>query len=76
MLISDVRNIGVRPLLGDVISILADLSYSDGQMPFHPGSSYITDSYMKKVVKTRNYYTHYDDSLIFDIFSREKDYHG
>lgn len=55
-----------------LISRLADLSYSDGEMPFHPGSSNIPDSYMEKVVKTRNYYTHYGESLIPYIFSVEE----
>lgn len=40
-------------------SRLADLVYADGKLPFEP-YGLRKDAYIKKIVDTRNYYTHYN----------------
>lgn len=52
-------------------SRLASLMFADGQVPFYSGT-YSHDAYIQKLVDTRNYFTHYDESKEQLTFSQEE----
>ena len=52
-------------------SRLADLAFADGVLPFRPHGMLPTD-YIRKVVDTRNYYTHYSADKLLKSFSKEE----
>lgn len=50
-------------------SRLSDLIFAEGILPFWP-NNYKKDEYIRKVVDTRNYYTHYDPEKLDKAFSK------
>lgn len=52
-------------------SRLADLAFADGVLPFWPNHQFPSD-YIKRIVITRNYYTHYDPAKEGQAFSLEE----
>lgn len=52
-------------------SRLADLAFADGMLPFWPNGKLPID-YIRKVVDTRNYYTHYSMNKLATTFSKEE----
>ena len=50
-------------------SRLADLVFADGVLPFWP-RPYSLEDYIRKVVDTRNYYTHYDPQKLEKSFTK------
>ena len=52
-------------------SRLAYLMFADEKVPFYPGT-YSHEAYIQKLVDTRNYFTHYDESKEQLTFSQEE----
>lgn len=52
-------------------SRLADLAFADGLLPFWPNGK-LPNDYIRKVVDTRNYYTHYSTDKLAKSFSKEE----
>lgn len=50
---------------------LADLTFANGVLPFWPDGK-LPKEYIRKVVDTRNYYTHYDSSKFDKAFTKEE----
>lgn len=50
---------------------LADLTFANGVLPFWPQAQR-PDEFIRKVVHTRNYYTHYDAKKLVDSFTKEQ----
>lgn len=50
---------------------LADLAFANGELPFWPQKCF-PDKYIRKIIDTRNYYTHYDQSKFEKAFSKEE----
>lgn len=53
-------------------SRLADLTFADGVLPFLPEHKLPPTEYIRKVVDTRNYYTHYDPKKLKKAFTKEQ----
>lgn len=52
-------------------SRLADLVFANGELPFWPQKCF-PDKYIRKIIDTRNYYTHYDQSKFEKAFAKEE----
>lgn len=52
-------------------SRLADLVFANGELPFWPQKCF-PEEYIRKIIDTRNYYTHYDQSKFEKAFSKEE----
>ena len=52
-------------------SRLADLMFGEGDLPFWPNNLALPE-YVKKIVHTRNYYTHYNPNIIDKAFNKEE----
>ena len=52
-------------------SRLADLVFANGILPFWPNGC-LPDDYLRKIVDTRNYYTHYNPAKLEKAFEKEE----
>ena len=52
-------------------SRLADLVFANGVLPFWPKGCFL-DRYIRKIIDTRNYYTHYNQATFEKAFTKEE----